>query len=526
MAKTVTVIPSSINPFTHISLDAVKKKKAAAYARVSTDHDEQFSSYQAQMDYYEKYIKSNNEWEFVKVYSDEGITGTSTKKRTGFNEMIQDALDGKIDIIITKSISRFARNTVDTLSNIRKLKEAGVDVYFEKENIHSSDGTGELMLTILSSLAQEESRSISTNVTWGKRKSFSDGNVFLPYKSFLGYDKGDDGLPKINEEQAKVVNYIYNSYIAGKSPSTIANALTEKNIPTPGGKTKWTYNNIISILTNEKYKGSAILQKKYTIDFLTKKSKKNEGEVPQYYVKDSHPAIIEEDEWELVQQEISRRKKLGVRNYDSVLSSKLICGECGSGYGPKVWHSNDKYRKTIWRCNNKYFNDKKCETPIVNEEAVKKLYVEAISEIAGIKENVLSDINLVISKLMDVDYSKKMLDLKEEISHLSDLIRKHILDNARKDSDNEEYMNHYLELAKKFNDLQKEYNNLMRLQVDRDLRAIELRAFVKEIEKLPSSGIVFDDRLFNLTIESCIANKDNSITFKFKNGIEVKKALE
>ena len=208
-ARAVTVIPPTINPITHLPGLSVRKRRVAGYARVSTDKDEQFTSYEAQIDYYTQYIKRNPEWEFVTVYTDEGLSGLNAKKREGFNQMVEDALAGKIDLIVTKSVSRFARNTVDSLVTVRKLKEKGVEVYFEKENIFTLDSKGELLITIMSSLAQEESRSISENVTWGQRKRFSDGKVSLPYKSFLGYERGDDGFPKIVEEEAVLVRRIY-----------------------------------------------------------------------------------------------------------------------------------------------------------------------------------------------------------------------------------------------------------------------------------------------------------------------------
>lgn len=223
---------------------------------------------------------------------DEGISGTSTKYRTGFNQMIEGALDGKIDLIVTKSISRFARNTVDSLVTIRKLKEHGVECFFEKENIYTFDSKGELLITIMSSIAQEESRSISENVTWGQRKRFADGKVSMPYKHFLGYCKGPDGQPQIVEKEAAVVRSIYLMFLEGHAPTYIAKMLTDKGIPTPTGKTRWSCSSVESILTNEKYKGDALLQKKFTVDFLTKKQKVNEGEVPQYYVTDSHESIV------------------------------------------------------------------------------------------------------------------------------------------------------------------------------------------------------------------------------------------
>jgi DNA invertase Pin-like site-specific DNA recombinase len=198
----------------------------AGYARVSTDSDEQFTSYEAQIDYYTQYIKKRDDWEFVKVYTDEGISGTNTKRREGFNEMVADALAGKIDLIVTKSVSRFARNTVDSLVTVRKLKEHHVEVFFEKENIYTFDSKGELLITIMSSLAQEESRSISENVTWGQRKRFADGKVSLPYRRFLGYRKGEDGLPEIVPEEAVIVRDIYRMFISGKSVSAIAKILT------------------------------------------------------------------------------------------------------------------------------------------------------------------------------------------------------------------------------------------------------------------------------------------------------------
>lgn len=236
--KTVTLIPAVKPKFSSQTTDTGRKRRVAAYARVSTDSDEQFTSFEAQVDYYTKLIKERQDWLFVDVYTDEGISGTSTKHRAGFNKMIEDALDGKIDLIVTKSISRFARNTIDTLTTVRKLKEKGIEVYFEKENIYTLDSKGELLITIMSSIAQEESRSISENVTWGQRKRFSDGKVSLPYKQFLGYERGDDGLPKVVPEQAKTVRLIYRLFLEGETPTGIARILTEQGIPTPGGKNR------------------------------------------------------------------------------------------------------------------------------------------------------------------------------------------------------------------------------------------------------------------------------------------------
>ena len=316
--------------------------------------------------------------------------------------MVRDALDGKIDLIVTKSVSRFARNTVDSLVTVRKLKEKGVEVYFEKENIYTLDSKGELLITIMSSLAQEESRSISENVTWGQRKRFADGKVSLPYSHFLGYRKGDNGLPEIVPEEAETVRWIYSLFLSGKTTGSIAGLLTREGIPTPAGKKKWAASTVESILKNEKYKGDALLQKAFTVDFLTKKQKKNEGEVPQYYVENSHPAIIDPAEWKLVQRELERRKAIG-RSYsgNSIFSSRLVCGDCGGYFGSKVWHSTDKYRRTIWRCNSKFTGEEKCQTPHLTEEEIKARFLDAFNALVADKEQLLDECRTMQAALTD-----------------------------------------------------------------------------------------------------------------------------
>ena len=301
MPRAITIVPKPPK--------LEQKKRVAAYTRMSSGKDAMLRSLSAQVSYYSDLIRNHDDWLYVGVYADEGISGTNTKRREGFKEMIADALDGKIDLIVTKSVSRFARNTVGSLVTIRKLKESGVECYFEKEGIYTFDGKGELLITIMSSLAQEESRSISESITWGQRKSFSDGKVHLPYKRFLGYEKGEDGRPAVVESEARVVKLIYGLFLEGKTQAGICKYLEELGIPSPGGKAKWSKTTVTSILQNEKYKGDALLQKKFTVDFLEKKMKPNEGEVPQYYVTSSHPAIIEPDEWEQVQAEFSRTER-------------------------------------------------------------------------------------------------------------------------------------------------------------------------------------------------------------------------
>ncbi len=346
------------------------------------------------------YIKKHGEWEFVKVYTDEGISATNTKHRNGFNQMIKDALDGKIDLIITKSVSRFARNTVDSLSTIRKLKEKNVECFFEKEGIWTFDGKGELLISIMSSLAQEESRSISENVTWGHRKRMQDGKVSLPYSSFLGYKKGEDGLPEIVPEEAEIIRFIYRSFLEGMTTYSIAKNLMNRGVLSPSGKEKWYASTVESILTNEKYKGSALLQKSFTTDFLTKKKKINEGEVPQYYIDESHEAIISPEDFEQVQLEMARRKKLGKQySGNSLFAAKIVCADCGCFFGSKVWHSTSKYRRVIWQCNNKFKGEHFCTTPHLYESEIQQKFLNAFSRYFEQRDVVIRNCQFVLNQL-------------------------------------------------------------------------------------------------------------------------------
>lgn len=337
--------------------------RVAAYARVSTDHEDQQSSLAAQTEYYEKKISEHPGWQFVRVYVDDGISGLRTERREGFNRMVEDCLTGDVDLVLTKSISRFARNTVDSVSTIRKLKEKGIAVYFEKENIYTMDSKGEFLLTIMSSLAQEESRSISENVTWGQRKRLADGKTSLAYSRFLGYDKGKEKYEMVvNEEQAVTVRRIFFMFLQGYTAHSISKVLTDEGVPAPCGGTVWYARTIQSILQNEKYKGDALLQKEFTVDFLTRKLKKNEGELPQYYVEEDHEPIISPWLFDYVQKRLKERGDVpGRYSGVTVLSSKLECGVCGSMYTPRPWHSTS-YNNLVWQCRNRTKKGPKCPT--------------------------------------------------------------------------------------------------------------------------------------------------------------------
>ncbi len=488
-------------------------RRVAAYARVSTDSDEQFTSFEAQVDYYTRQITANADWALVEVYTDEGISGTNTKKRDGFNRMIADALVGKIDLIITKSISRFARNTVDTLTAVRQLKEKGVEVYFEKENIYTMDSKGELLITIMSSLAQEESRSISENVAWGKRAKCEEGKVYLPYKQFLGYEKGPDGLPQIVEEQAKSVRLIYALFLEGLMPSGIAKRLEAMGKLSPAGKARWQTSTVESILRNEKYKGDALLQKTFCVDFLTKKMKRNEGELPQYYVEQSHPAIVSPEVFDEVQQELKRRREARYVGRSGCFSSKIVCGECGSYYGRKVWHSNDKYRTVIWRCQHKYDNGEPCKTPHVTEDQIKAAFVTEMNRVIANKDQVLSDISKLITTLTD---TRKLEEMEaaavKKHEAVSESMRKLVDDYARALIEQAEYDDQYAELLDQSRLLEERIAQIGEQREQRKARKRELDAFYKML-KTTGQIAEFDEELWNRAVKSVIVSSEGELEF-------------
>lgn len=522
-AKNVTVIPATVNPITKLPNNTRKLRRVAAYARVSTDSEEQLTSYEAQVDYYTKYIKSRPDWQFAGVYTDEGISAVNTKKREGFNRMVADALAGKIDLIVTKSVSRFARNTVDSLTTIRKLKEHGTECYFEKEAIWTMDSKGELLITIMSSLAQEESRSISENVTWGQRKRFADGKVSIPYSHFLGYRKGEDGLPEIVPEEAEIVRSIYRMCIEGKSTNAIARHLTEAKIPTPAGKEVWQRATVESILRNEKYKGSALLQKKFTVDFLQKKMKVNEGEVPQYYVEHSHEAIIAPEEWEKVQLELARRKASGHQTHcASPFSGKIVCGDCGEFYGSKVWHSTSKYRRTIWQCNAKFHNEEKCRTPHLYEDDLKQHFITALSELLTDRAALLEDGRLLLRELLDfTQIEEEQRKISEELNIIAEMIRRQIAENAAREQSQTAYTEQYDSMAARYEDLQAQHVALQQQKERRQIQADAISGCLFALQELDLLQVQFSEALWNATVERVTVYADERLVFRFKNGAEI-----
>lgn len=368
----------------------------AAYCRVSTDQEEQLNSFGNQVNYYTQYINEKPDYQLVDIYADEGISGTNTKKREGFNRMIVDCEAGKIDLVITKSISRFARNTQDCLSYSRKLKSLGIGIIFEKENINTMDASGELLFTILSSLAQEESRNISENSKWALRHNYKQGIVRVNTKGFMGYDADGEGNLIINPEQAKIVRRIFREFEEGWTPNEIAMRLNEDKIKGVKGRVAWNGATIRGMLTNEKYQGDARLQKTFTEDYLTKKRVKNEGQIEQYYVENSHKPIISKSEWEAVQMELDRRvtycEEVGIARYGNAsiksgFISRVVCGKCGNAFERKCWRNRNEY---FWVCRKKMpKNGKTCNAANIKDEDLRKAFVIAWNSVVKDRDKLL-----------------------------------------------------------------------------------------------------------------------------------------
>lgn len=396
--KNITVIPARKRVGNTVTAEARPKLRVAAYCRVSTDSDEQASSYEVQVEHYTQFIQKNPEWELAGIFADDGISGTNTKKREEFNRMIEECMAGRIDMIITKSISRFARNTLDCLKYIRELKEKNIPVFFEKENINTMDSKGEVLLTIMASLAQQESQSLSQNIKLGLQYRYQNGEVQVNHNRFLGYTKDEEGHLVIEPTEAEVVKRIYREYLEGSSLLQIARGLETDGILTAAGKAKWRSTTLQKILRNEKYIGDALLQKTYTVDFLNKKRVQNNGIVPQYYVENSHPPIIPRDLYMQVQEEMVRRANLhsGAKRKKRVYSSKyalssiVYCPKCGDIYRRIAWNNRGKH-STVWRCCTRVEHGPgKCDAPTIQESDLQAAAVKAINLALGNRDSMMT----------------------------------------------------------------------------------------------------------------------------------------
>lgn len=515
--RRVTTIPAVRDRFTAQPIHQTQKRRVAAYARVSTDHEEQLTSYEAQVDYYTGYIKSREDWEFVHVYTDDGITGTNTQKRDEFNRMIKECHAGNIDMIITKSISRFARNTLDCLKYIRELKDLNILVFFEKESINTMDSKGEVLLTIMASLAQQESQSLSQNVKLGIQYRYQQGKVQVNHNRFLGYTKDADGNLVIDPEQAEIVRRIYREYLQGLSMDKIAAGLEADGILTGAGKTKWHTSTINKILRNDKYIGDALLQKTYTTDFLTKKRIKNNGTVPQYYVEGDHETIIPKDIFLLVQEELVRRRVVHTSDNDKrccysckhCFAQIVFCGECGEFYWRVHWN-NRGCKSIVWRCCSRLeTTGHACHSRTVNETLLERVVIDAINRVLCQKDDFLQTLraNIAMAVLQGDAFSPEVID------ECLNKLQKELLKKVTQKDDYDAIADEILRLRDQRR--QAEVNSVIKDEQIKQIR--DLQDFVKN---QPSTITEFDETLVSRLIEKITVFEDH-FTVDFKSSITI-----
>ncbi len=519
--------------------DEIRRKtrlKVAAYCRVSTDQEEQESSYEAQISYYTEKIKNNSEWALAGIFADEGITGTQAKKRPEFLKMIGLCRQRKIDLILTKSLSRFARNTVDSLNYIRELKALGIAVFFEKENINTLESDTEMMLTIMSCFAQAESESISKNVSWGIRQSFKNGNVTLQFSRLLGYRKGADGNAEIDGDEAKIVKEIFRCYLEGMSLNLIADRLNDRGLTTKGNGSPYRKEVVRRILTNEKYVGDALLQKTFITDCITKKSRKNNGELPMYLVKNHHEPIISRVDFNRVQEEIARRSakrviadkqgKKGKYSAKYALSELLICGECGANYRRVTWTAKG-YKEIKWRCVNRLlYGKKECEcSPTIDEKSLHKEIVAAINEFCDVKEDVAKVLRESVCEVLAPNLNGSVKAAQQRINELAMNI-----DELIKLATEPENTKDAMSDIEKFSD---EMKNLREFVESEKLKSAaaesdseQLNAVLERIENEDFKLTEYDDVAVRRLVERVVVESKNGITVRFKGGFEVRKELD
>ena len=532
---------SVIEPQKSILVDKEKyhQKRVAAYCRVSTDSEEQLTSYQNQTRVYTEMIAANKEWEFAGLYADEGISGTRADKRPEFQRMIRDCQNGKIDYIITKSVSRFARNTVECLEYVRSLKAQGIGIFFEEQNIDTLKNESELYLVIYAGFAQSESESISKHITWTYRKKFEEGKVSFQYKNFLGYRKGADSQPEIVPEEAAIVERIYEMFLAGQPVKVIAQTLQAEKIEIPGKNLSFSKNMIMNILRNEKYCGDCILQKTVTVDCISKTRKANQGEAPMYIVENNHPAIISREVFNRAQEELSRRNSLRLQSDKTAITANgryskyaltevLHCAECGSRYKRVTWSIHGK-KKIVWRCVSRLdYGKKYCKKSITVEEAtLHGAIVRALNRFHVEDESTyLTLMKATIGEAIGINGGSEEIDL---LTRRIDALNKRMLD----------LVNETVAAGKDVESSEDEFKGISDQieQLDRRIVAIQesihkdgsRQARLEEIQNIiaerNANETQYDDSIVRQMIECIKVHNDGKLTIIFGGGYEIEETL-
>ncbi len=535
--RKVIVIPSKPEA---AQQTAVKRQlRVAAYCRVSTEEEEQQSSYEAQCHYYTDKIMTNPDWTMAGIFADEGITGTSARKRPEFLRMIRLCRQKKIDLVLTKSISRFARNTVDCLDYVRALRTLGIAVIFEKENINTLESDSEMLITLLGAFAQAESESISANVRWGKRQAMREGKVSIQYKKLYAFRRGENGEPEVIPEQAEVVRQIFRQYLSGASLRMIGESLESSQIPNVTGGAAWSISAIRNILTNEKYCGDVLLQKTYVRDCISKQVVRNTGQLPMYLVRNNHQGIVERKTFDAVQTEMARRNagkspskknaSTGMTSYASkyALSERLVCGECGTLYRRCTWKKNGKSR-VVWRCVSRLdYGRKYChDSPTLDEEPLQQAILDAINrsmsrkgdligQITGAMELELSPIPGVTMSLADLD--RRLAELETQFQDL--------LAEAAEGS-YQDYMAQFKSIADEMAALKEKRTELeaQRRNCGRIIRRVQEAA--EAMESASSELIQWDESIIRQLVDTVKVLSPNRIRVYLRSGLEIEQEIE
>lgn len=535
--KTVTVMEPKKSMI--VDKEKYKQLRVAAYCRVSTDSDEQLTSYKTQKKVYTEMIAQKPEWCLAGIYADEGISGTRADKRDEFQKMIKACLGGKIDYIITKSVSRFARNTVECLEYVRMLKSRGIGVLFEEQNIDTLKSDSELYLVIYAGFAQSESESMSKNITWSFRKNFEEGKVTFIYGKILGYRKGDNGEPEIDEEEAVIVEKIFDFYLSGMTLRGVAEAINAEFLVIPK-KERMSSSSILSILSNEKYCGDAILQKTITVDCISKTRRKNTGEAPMYYVQNNHPAIISREKFNKVQEELIRRKNKTPQSAKTAITSTgkyskyaltevLVCGECGSRFRRCTWARNGK-RKVVWRCTNRLdFGPKYCKnSPTVDEDKLKNAVVRAINKfnendsttyLMLMKATIADAIGLA-GNSEEIDILERKIDALNKV--MMDIINKSVAEG----SSVEDHEDEFKDIHDQIEMLEHRIGALREATNTKEEREEKEKLLQKTIEDRAAHSQKYDDTIVRQMIECIKIYHDGRIEVIFGGGISIVEELK
>ena len=522
----VTIIPA--NPKrTEPGKPANQKLREAAYCRVSSEKDEQLNSFEVQVSYYTEKINSKTEWKFAGVYADEGITGTSMKHREDFKRMLRACREGRIDLILCKSVSRFGRNSVDVLRTIRALRERNIGVLFEKEGVDTRTMNSELILAFHSAFSQSESESISGNVRWGLRKAYENGTISIG-PNLYGFRKGQDGGVEIDKEKATVIRQIARWFLDGDSLHTIADKLAQRHIPSPKGKDTWSTVTLRSLLTNEKYKGDALLQKTYRPSLFSDRAVQNDGDLPKYYVEGVLPRIIEPEVFDRVQEELAKRgakrptsekAKTPFGRYSGkyALSTLVVCGKCGALYRRVTWYRKGE-KQIMWRCGTRLDGKANCpDSPTIEETILQAAVMEAISQQSIHKDEAVEVTMQSIRSVLTPETADSEYAIRTKINELQKE-RKALLAKALAENDDGKYDFQFTRIKRELEQLQAQLEGVQAVQKTQAVDEARMAEIAALLAKFKESDLTFDDLLVRKVVETVRVESAEKLEITFKDG--------